>query len=92
MRNQQDRRQSSMSRYIVEKNPEVGGSSIPEDEPCIVIRGQDILAIPMLKLYIEFYKVSDHVDYMVIKELYEHLGRLNAWQEYNAGIIKWADR
>ena len=33
------------ARYAVQKAPGIGGAPIPDDEPCIVIRAQDRLAL-----------------------------------------------
>jgi hypothetical protein len=82
-------------RYIVQKAPGVGGEPIPEDEPCVVIRGQDILAPVMLKIYQDLYlSLAPYgaVDGRVIDDVDNHGDRLRDWQMEHPGKIKWADR
>ena len=80
-------------RYLVQKAPGVGGKPIPEDEPCLVIRGQDLQAVAMLKTYIAFYQTLGYAaDPKVIADLEEHLDALIEWQGDHAVDCKWADR
>jgi hypothetical protein len=79
-------------RYIVEKNNHVPGAPIPEDEPCLVIRGQDLLAPFMLQQYIDNYSQFTEADDAVIADLREHLGILLEWQMDNGDKVKLADR
>lgn len=69
-----------MARYVVEKAPGVDGAPIPEDEPCLVIRAQDVLAVRMMRLYIDFYTLLDDHQEDVVEELNDHLDRLVYWQ------------
>lgn len=77
-------------RYIVQKSPHVSGPLVPDDEPCIVIRGQDILAVAALDHYLKIYRTMPHNDPKVIEELMIHRDRLRQWQEDNP--TKLADR
>lgn len=79
-------------RYIVEKNDGIPGAPIPEDEPCLVIRGQDLLAPFMLQQYIDNYNQFTEADNAVITDLREHLAILLEWQMNNADKVKLADR
>jgi hypothetical protein len=79
-------------RYIVEKNDGIPGAPIPEDEPCLVIRGQDIMAPFILQHYIDNYSQFAEADDDVIADLREHLGILLEWQMNNAESVKLADR
>lgn len=78
-------------RYIVQKAPGVEGDPIPEDEPCLVIRAQDILAVPMLQTYLAFLTVG-YYDAKVYEELEAHLDALMDWQSDNISKVKWVDR
>lgn len=79
-------------RYIVEKNDGVPGAPIPHDEPCLVIRGQDLLAPFMLQQYIDNYEQFYDADIEVVTDLREHLAILLQWQMDNAEKVKLADR
>lgn len=77
-------------RYIVRKADGVDGPPIPTDEPCLVIRGQDLLAARMMRLYIDFYTLLDEHSDDVVDELSAHLGVLIDWQMAHAPKV--ADR
>lgn len=79
-------------RYIVEKNDGVPGAPIPHDEPCIVIRGQDLLAPFILQQYIDNYVQFADADEEVISDMRDHLAILLEWQMNNADKVKLADR
>lgn len=80
-------------RYIVTKAEGVGGDPIPTGEPCLVIRAQDVLAVPMLAYYIELYsKFGDEADPMVMHDLGYHMVGLIEWQKSNRKKVKRADR
>ena len=83
---------ANLGRYVVQKAEGVGGKPIPEDEPCIVIRGQDVLASVMLELYLLMYARFEAPDFEVIAELTEHQSRLHEWQEQHLTSLKLADR
>lgn len=78
-------------RYEVFKSAGVPGDQIPEDEPCLVIRGQDLLAPFMLQQYIDNYEQFEDADEEVIIDMREHLAILLEWQMDNADKIKLAD-
>lgn len=78
------------ARYVVRKADGVGGKPIPEDEPCLVIRGQDMLAVRMMRVYIDFYTLLEDYEDAVVDELNEHLDDLLSWQ--SAHGVKTADR
>ena len=78
------------ARYVVQKAPHVGGAPIPEDEPCIVIRGQDVLALAMMDYYLDTYCNHPDADPTVLVELASHRDAIEAWQEQHPP--KWADR
>ena len=83
----------SSGRYVVQKRDGISGNPIPEDEPCIVIRGQDFLAPRMIDFYIrEYLDGSTDVDTNVVVELLEHRRRVESWQSINWDKVKWADR
>lgn len=78
------------ARYVVRKADHVSGVPIPEDEPVLVIRAQDVLAVRMMRLYIDLYTLlPDHGD-DVVDELNEHLDHLVEWQLEHP--VKTADR
>lgn len=80
-------------RYAVQKSPRIGGTPIPTDEPCLVIRAQDRMAPMMLSTYIERYKTAaPEPDQQVISDCLAHLEELILWQEANPDKVKWADR
>jgi hypothetical protein len=81
-------------RYLVRKAPGVGGNPIPHDEPVIVIRGQDALAVLMLDLYVLLYMDTyrTRADRDVINELAQHRAHLVDWQHANVDKVKRADR
>ena len=79
-------------RYQVRKSPHVGGDPIPEDEPCLVIRAQDMLAPAALAWYIERYEALDHPDPGVIEDLLATAAELERWRSEHPFSIKRADR
>ena len=79
-------------RYIVDKAPGVGGHPIPPDEPCLVVRGQDRLAVNVLVHYITEYVQLPEADPAVVADLGAHLQALAQWQKENVHKIKMADR
>lgn len=81
-------------RYQVRKAPHVEGPPIPEDEPCLVIRAQDVNARQVLTRYISDYisYAYDQLDYGVVEDLVNHLRALTEWQRVNQGRMKWPDR
>jgi hypothetical protein len=62
-------------RYIVTRTD---GKPVPPDEPCFVIRGQDMFAIRAVSEYIELTRGL--VDPEVTGQLIVHLERLRAWR------------
>ena len=81
---------AAAGRYVVQKAEGVGGNPIPEDEPCIVIRGQDILADRVLRDYLVNYCKFDNADPSVIAELRYLRTRVKDWQRIHG--YKVADR
>jgi hypothetical protein len=67
-------------RYSVQKAAGVGGAPIPGDEPCLVIRAQDVLAGLMLEEYIVHYTTLRGHDPEVLLELRAHRFALINWQ------------
>lgn len=67
-------------RYIVTKAPGVGGLPIPDDEPVLVIRAQDVLALPMINIYMAFYAELDGADLGILIDLGIHKATLLEWQ------------
>lgn len=78
------------ARYVVRKADGIGGKPIPEDEPCIVIRGQDVLARDMIDHYIAVYGNTGNADPEVLHELRQHRDAIVDWQDEHPP--KWADR
>jgi hypothetical protein len=80
-------------RYLVKKASGVDGPPIPEDEPCLVIRAQDVMAPMMLSTYIERYrKLAVEPDPALVSDLLDHLEALVLWQAAHPDKIKQADR
>ena len=79
-------------RYQVRKSPHVGGDPIPEDEPCLVIRAQDLLAPATLSDYIARYRRLPSYSPVVVHDLLAHLEQLVIWQEDHPDRVKVADR
>lgn len=52
---------------------------IPDDEPVMLIRGQDIAAIPALDAWIAA-SIENGVDKDLIDSAYRHRDRIAAWQ------------
>lgn len=65
-------------------------TKIPDDEPVLVIRGQDVLAQFILNAYILKYQDLADYDPRVIDELRIHQMALTEWQLKNR--VKVADR
>ena len=80
------------ARYIVRKADGVPGDPIPEDEPCCVIRGQDVLAMETLGYYLSRYQLLPAADPQVISELQDHYNRIDRWQREHPDKLKVADR
>jgi arylsulfatase A-like enzyme len=78
------------ARYVVQKAPGIDGPPIPDDEPVLVIRAQDVLAARMMRLYIDFYTLLDDHGDDVVDEMNEHLDALIEWQLDHP--VKTADR
>ena len=83
------------ARYVVQKAPGVGGTPIAEDEPCIVIRAQDKLALASIDYYLTLYAtITEAVGSPsapdVIAELYQHRHAIEEWQRTHP--TKLADR
>ena len=53
---QPNKRNKMSARYVVRKAEGIGGNPIPDDEPCFVVRGQDVLAPALLGEYILRYR------------------------------------
>lgn len=79
-------------RYIITKAPGIEGDPIPEDEPCLVVRGQDTLALTMLTTYRRLYEALPDHDLTVANELRRHWSVLLRWQANHPDRIKTADR
>lgn len=80
------------ARYVVRKADGIGGDPIPEDEPVLVIRAQDVLAEEMMQFYIGSYYDLEGKDPAVEAELREHLADLRRWRTEHADRIKVPDR
>jgi hypothetical protein len=78
------------NRYVVRKADGIPGDPIPDDEPLLVVRGQDVLARRILRWYIEQYEAFRHPDPQVLYELRQHEAVLREWQETHP--TKMADR
>jgi hypothetical protein len=82
------------ARYVVQKAPGIDGPPIPADEPCIVIRAQDVLALAMLDAYVGLYGavqlVTGKGDDQVVDELEQHRRAIEDWQRDHP--TKVADR
>lgn len=53
---------------------------IPDDEPVLLIRGQDGLALAIIGEYIDRYSRAADGDPRVLEFLQEHTKRIAAWQ------------
>lgn len=78
------------ARYVVQKASGVDGPPIPVDEPCIVVRGQDLLALEMLDHYLELYAEIEGRDPAVWAELMLHRAAIVEWQQEHGSKV--ADR
>ena len=73
-----------MRKYTIIRND--GGAPIPEDEPCLVIRGQDKVATDMINAYIMHYKHrAPNPDAETIEALRALKAEIEAWPKK-----KWA--
>jgi hypothetical protein len=79
-------------RYVVIKRASIPGPPIPPDEPCIVVRGQDVLAVKIHDDYVALYQDLEGADPKVLEELEGHRAALVAWQEAHPDKVKVADR
>lgn len=64
-----------MSKYIVTRT---GGKPIPEDEPCFVIRAQDMFAPVAVACYA--LAVKNSVSAEMREEIIDHIDRIDEWQ------------
>lgn len=81
-----------VQRYQVQKSPGVGGHPIPDDEPCLVIRAQDVFAPVMMRIYMALYIDVEEHDPEVMEELRDHLDKIQRWQGTHPLLVKLADR
>lgn len=83
------------NRFVVSKADHVGGDPIPDDEPVLVIRAQDVLALEMLDDYTDAYRnltgFTDEHESPVLARLKEHREELVRWQGENRSRMKLAD-
>lgn len=78
------------ARYTARKREGIPGPQIPDDEPFLVIRAQDILAIPAINWYFcQYFAIEGH-DEQVLDELYDHRKAILEWQKSHP--TKVADR
>lgn len=77
-------------RYKVTKAEGIDGPPIPDDEPCLVIRAQDVLCARMLLIYLESYAALPEHDPQVLAELARHYAAVHEWQAEHP--TKLADR
>lgn len=80
------------ARYVVRKAEGIGGDPIPDDEPCFVVRGQDVLAPALLGEYILRYREVPGYDPEVEAELSLLLMELGRWQASHFSTVKTADK
>lgn len=81
---------SRQARYVVRKADGIDGAPIPPDEPCIVIRAQDRLALNAIDHYIDLYSHVPEASGDVVDELEQHRDAIEAWQAEHP--TKYADR
>jgi hypothetical protein len=79
-------------RYAVAKQPWVEGPPIDDDEPVIVVRAQDVLAVEFMDWYMGRYEVQANPDPAVRDELLAHRAALIEWRKAHPERIKVADR
>lgn len=79
-------------RYVVTKADGVGGKPILEDEPCLVIRAQDYLALAVMGFYIAEYAELSDATSQVLGDLVDHWDALRVWRLVNVSAIKVAGR
>jgi hypothetical protein len=79
-------------RYTAQKREGIGGPPIPGDEPFMLIRAQDVLALEMMEYYRNRYISLPRAmqDPQVLVELDQHHQSISMWQE--AHPPKVADR
>lgn len=75
-----------MAKYIVTRSD---GVPIPEDEPCLVVRAQDVFAPAVLRHYMDMTR--ELVPAHVTSALERHWQRLMAWRDDNEDRIKVPD-
>ena len=78
------------ARYVVQKAPGIGGPPIPADEPCLVIRAQDILALSVMHHYLTKFVGLTGADSRVMAELMSHRDAITEWQAEHGAKV--ADR
>lgn len=66
-------------------------SKIREDEPVLLIRGQDILFLAVLQAYADAYAEQEKADPKISEQLDAHLDYAEQWQAKNAHLLKTAD-
>lgn len=77
-------------RYVVVKAEGVAGPPIQADEPCFVIRANDVLAQRMLNHYIDAWVELDGDVEPILSELIAHQQAVGDWQRSHG--VKVADR
>lgn len=75
-----------MAKYVVSRSD---GTPVPEDEPCFVIRAQDMFSAKIVQMYIGL--VEHLVDDDMVEELVAHFMRIKEWQRENKDKIKIPD-
>ena len=79
------------NRYVVVKNADAEGDPIPDDEPVLVIRAQDQLAVEAMDWYLGRYEVQQGATAEVRDRLLAHRAELVRWRNENSDRIKVAD-
>lgn len=77
-----------MAKYVVTRTD---GTPVPEDEPYFVIRGKDVLAVNMLRHYIDCLNILGLMNAQIFREAVGHLNRLSDWQDANRDKVKIPD-
>lgn len=57
---------------------------IPDDEPVLLIRGQDVCALPAIDAWIKAACEIDGIDEALIESVKRHEARIRVWQETRA--------
>jgi hypothetical protein len=80
--------------YRVRKAPGVPGKPIPADEPILVVRGQDALAIPHTMAYGDRYLATygDKADPKVMESIQRLAFQMFLYQTEHPDRVKMADR